>query len=202
MKRFTLAYIRQLPRCQMRLTFSTMLTLSRIALAPFIVGAMLYAMWGFACALFVIAIVTDMLDGFIARLWKQQTFLGACLDPVADKVLLVSCFATLAFTHTPLFSIPLWFVFFVLIKELLLVFGAIALILLSQSAIIKPTLLGKATAMMQMLFIVWLFACYFFHWVPIKTYSLMLGLLFCLVLASLLHYAVIGFSILQQKSRS
>ena len=200
MKRFSLAYIKQLPKSQTRLTFSTVLTLMRIALTPIIVAAMIWQQWGMAFGLFVIAIVTDLLDGYIARVWNQQTFLGACLDPIADKVLLVSCFAALAFVHTPLFTIPLWFVYVVLIKELLLVVGAALLLLSSEQRLIQPTWLGKMTTTVQMLFIVWLFACYFFCWVPIKTYLLMLGLLLLLVLASLLHYISIGIKVLQHKS--
>ena len=133
-----------------------------------------------------------MLDGCIARFCNQQTFLGACLDPIADKLLLLGCFFALAFMQTPLFAIPQWFVYIVLIKELTIIGGAAFLIITASADTIRPTLLGKLSTVMQMLFIVWLFACYFFHWVPIKTYWTMLSLLLFLVLASLVHYVLIG----------
>jgi len=199
MKKCSLEYLKRLPESQTRFTFSTALTLVRIILTPIIVGAMVCRRWDIAFWLFMIAIITDLLDGYIARIWQQQTVVGACLDPIADKVLLVACFATLAFVQTPLFTIPRWFVYTVLIKELVLVIGAALLLLSHEKFSIQPTLLGKVTAAMQMVFIVWLFACYFFCWVPVKTYVLMLSLLLLFVLASLLQYISIGLQVVQHK---
>jgi phosphatidylglycerophosphate synthase len=103
----------------------------------------------------------------------------------------------LAFVQSPLFVIPKWFVWFVLCKEVLQVTGA-AFVYLSKGHIeIRPTKLGKVTAMAQMCFIIWLFACYFFHWVPIKTYYTMLGLLLILITVSLVQYALIGIRFLR-----
>ena len=167
-------------------------------LTPIIVVVMMWHYWGMAFGLFLVAIATDLLDGYIARAWHQQTFLGACLDPIADKFLLVSCFTTLAFVHTPLFTIPRWFVYSVLSKELLLIVGAALLVVRGKHEAIRPTWLGKMTAAMQMIFVVWLFACYFFCWVPIKTYIFMLGLLLLLVLASLLQYVSIGLKLISK----
>ena len=94
------------------------------------------------------------------------------------------------------FLVFLWFVYIILAKELLLVLGVILFILFYPQNIIQPTLLGKLTTTMQMLFIVWLFACYFFGWMPIKTYWVMLSLLLCLVVATLCQYIRIGISLL------
>jgi len=170
------------------ITVSTMFTIARIVLTPFIVGAMIFGWWGVAFSLFVAAALTDVIDGGLARLLDQRTALGACLDPIADKVLLLSCFATLSFVDTPLFSIPLWFVTFVLLKEFLLVGGAVMLYYARGYVDIYPTKLGKMTMLAQVLFIVWLFACYFFHWMPVKTYYGALGSVCLLVSASLFHY--------------
>ncbi|MFI5333439.1 MAG: CDP-alcohol phosphatidyltransferase family protein, partial [Candidatus Babeliales bacterium] len=142
--------------------------------------------------LFVTAAVTDVLDGNIARWRNEQTFLGACLDPIADKCLLVSCFFTLAFVRTPLFSIPRWFVIIMLIKEVIIVGGAYAIYLIRGSVAIEPTRLGKMTTVFQVLFIIWLFACYFFQWVPIKTYYVMLTSVLIIAGASCAHYVAIG----------
>ena len=199
MKKLSLAYLRQLPNNQKRLTVSTMLTITRMALTPVIVAMMVWQRWGVAFSLFVIAIITDLLDGYLARVRNEQTFLGACLDPIADKLLLISCFATLAFVRTPLFTIPFWFVCVVLIKELLIIIGATMLVLSKKQFLVKPTLLGKITTAVQMLFIVWLFSCHFFHWMPIKTYWVMLSLLLFLVLASLLQYVSIGIRAITNK---
>lgn len=161
-------------------------------LAPCVVIAMMQGAWGKAFIFFLIASMTDFLDGNMARLLNEQTFLGACLDPIADKILLVPCFMTLAFIQTPLFSIPLWFVLTVLVRELLVFAGAVAVYTINGDIIIKPTLLSKLTTLMQMVFIIWLFACYFFEWKPTMLYYTMLGLLLVLVVSSLMQYVYIG----------
>lgn len=139
------------------------------------------------------AAVTDCLDGNLARLLHEKTFLGACLDPIADKLLLISFFFTLVFLETPLFSVPLWFVLLVLLKESIVVFGAAFILISGRHLDVRPTMLGKATTVMQMLFIIWLFACYYFHWVPVKTYYVMLTLMLLMVALSFMQYARIGF---------
>ncbi len=191
--------LRKLSRERFRITFPTVLTITRLALTPFIVCAMIFQLWSAAFWLFIIAAITDLLDGFLARRWNQRTFFGACLDPIADKVLLLSVFFTLAFVPTPLFSIPRWFCWFVLAKELLQLLGAIAIYKFKGNLNIQPTILGKLTTVVQMSFILWLFTCYFFHWMPMKTYSMMLGLLFILVLATFVQYGTIGWKFVKGK---
>jgi cardiolipin synthase len=191
-KKINLRLLHQLPADQKRITIPTLFTVVRIVLAPVIVAAMIMQQWGIAFWLFIVASASDFLDGYLARLWNEKTFLGACLDPIADKILLLSCFFTLAFVQSPLFIIPLWFVWFVLTKELLLVFGVIFVVIRTGSLHIQPTLLGKLTTFAQMGFITWLFACYFFRWLPVKTYYTSLGILFILVAASFVQYACIG----------
>jgi len=149
--------------------------------------------WGVAFVLILISSITDLLDGYIARNFNQKTFLGACLDPIADKLLVLSIYITLVFVQSPLFSIPIWFVILVLLKEILLISGVVFLFFKKGFLDIKPTLLGKLTMVVQILFIIWLFACYFFHWLPVKTYYTVLGVVLCLVLSSLCQYARIGF---------
>lgn len=198
MKKLSWQYVRQLPAEQKRITVPTIITLIRILLTPLIVYSMVRHQWGSAFGLFLIATISDMLDGSIARFCNQQTFLGACLDPIADKLLLLGCFFALAFIETPLFAIPQWFVYIVLIKELTIISGATFLITTASADTIRPTLLGKLSTVVQMLFIIWLFACYFFHWVPLKTYWTMLSLLLFLVLASLVQYVFIGIRALKK----
>ena len=193
MRNFNFKKIFSLPAEQRRLTFSSFITLIRIALVPFIVTAMIAHQWGTAFILFVIAALTDLIDGFVARYFNQQTFLGACLDPIADKILLLSCFFSLAFINSPLFSIPLWLVLIILCKEVIQIIGALLIFIYKGQLIVKPTLLGKLNTVVQILFIIWLFACYFFRWVPVKTYYTMLGLLLLLTCLSFAQYSVIGY---------
>ena len=192
MRRLNLNFFKKLPPHEKKVTASTMLTLVRIALVPFIIGAMVVQGWGTAFTLFVIAAITDVLDGNLARWMNEKTFLGACLDPLADKFLVVSCFLTLAFVQSPLFIIPRWFVLFVLSKELLQIAGALFIYNKKGHIVVQPTILGKMTTLVQIGFIMWLFACYFFAWLPIKTYYCMLGLVLVLVCTSFVQYVRIG----------
>ena len=190
--RLTFAFLKRLPSHETRMTVATMVTLARIALVPVIVGSMVIGQWGTAFSFFVVAALTDLFDGLLARWNDEKTFLGACLDPIADKILLVSCFFTLGFVQSPLFSIPLWFVALVVCKEVLQITGSILFYYNRGYLDVQPTMLGKSTTVYQMGFIVWLFACYFFHWVPTKTYYVMLSTMVGLICASFVQYALIG----------
>ena len=175
------------------ITISTIFTLLRIALTPCIIIAMIMHRWSLACGLFIFAAATDALDGFLARALHQETYLGSILDPLADKILLISCFAAIAFIDSPLFTIPPWFVLVILIKELFLIVGFGGLYIRSGAIAIRPTLLSKLTTVCQVLFIFWLFLCHFYNWVPIKTYYVMLGSLMTLILLTLMQYMVISY---------
>ncbi len=185
-------FLSRIPADQKRITFSTVITLIRLMLIPLIVVAMLANQWGVAFFLFMLASLSDMADGYLARAMHQETLLGACLDPIADKLLIVSVFFSLACMRSPLFTIPMWFVVLVLIKELVLVGGALYMFLRKGEISIKPHLFGKMAAVIQMAFVAWLFLCYFFQWVPIKTYYTMLGIVLITMFISLIQYGMIG----------
>jgi cardiolipin synthase len=192
LKKFTLHIFQHLPETEMRITIPTLFTLARIIVVPVIVGAMVMGWWGCAFSFFVFACLTDVIDGLLARFLNEKTFLGACLDPIADKLLLISCFFTLAFVSTPLFSVPRWFVFFVISKEMIQLAGASIIYAIRGHLNVQPTILGKTTTCIQMIFIMWLFACYFFCWVPMKTYYTMLGIMILFIGGSFMQYAHIG----------
>src|SRR5262245_17807351 len=82
MKKFSFQLFKKLPAHEKKITFSTALTILRFILIPFIVGAMIMNAWHTAFILFVIAAITDVLDGWLARWMNQRTFLGAALDPL------------------------------------------------------------------------------------------------------------------------
>ena len=193
MLKLNLQFFKHLPAREKKITIPTLFTLARIVLTPIIVAAMIFQYWGVACILFIIAALTDMIDGNLARYYGEKTFLGACLDPIADKFLLLSCFFTLAFVQSPLFAIPVWFVWLVLLKELVLIGSALLVYAIKGHIEVKPLLLGKLTAVVQMGFIIWLFACYFFRWLPIRTYYLMLCVLLIMIFASLIQYLIMGW---------
>ena len=193
MVKITWSHLKIMLAKERRITFSTMLTIARLVAVPFVVFAMIQGAWGWAFGLFLAAAVTDILDGYLARLLNQQTFLGACLDALADKILILAVFATLTFVDTPLFRIPGWFLWIVLGKELFQIMGAFIVYTVRGRIYVSPTRLGKVAMIVQTLFIVWLFACYFFGWLPVKTYAAALTIVVSIVLASLVRYVRIGW---------
>ncbi|HJZ23027.1 MAG TPA: CDP-alcohol phosphatidyltransferase family protein [Candidatus Babeliales bacterium] len=198
--RFSLSRIKKLFQKislgSVNITLSTYITLSRIFLIPFIVAAMILGHWGWALILFLIAALTDLLDGFLARLLSQQSFLGACLDPLADKALVLSCFITLACIEDPTLPISKLFVFFVLIKEILQILGVIALFYLQGFVHIKPTMTAKISMWVQALFIFWVCACYLFRWMPLKSYRFILSIVVVSIFLSFIQYVYIGYKAL------
>ena len=145
------------------ITIPTLLTLSRLALAPWIGLAIIDHAWGLACFLFVIAAITDALDGALARWWQQESVLGACLDPIADKLLILTCYGSLMIAD-PFHAIPSWFVYTILFKDILLVIGALGGGMARSAFVIRPNLLGKVAMAMQIIFVFWILVCAFMHW--------------------------------------
>lgn len=150
-------------------------------------------MAGFWC--FVGAALTDAFDGMVARMRNEQTALGAYLDPIADKLLLMACFLTLAYTHTPLFRVPLWFAWFIVIKEVLLVCGVIVCYSWYGPVTMRPTILSKTTTLLQLCFIGWLFVCYFFNWALQEVCMNVLMIMATMVVGCFAQYARAGLRI-------
>ena len=174
-------------------TISNVLTVLRIFLVPVIVIGIAYHWWVGVFFLLLLASATDVLDGYGARWLNEQTALGACLDPIADKILLVSSFATLSFIDSPSFSVPSWFVFLVVIRETIILVGSFFLLLVGGQTKIVPRIWGKITTFLQLVFILWIFVCYFAGWNPARTYSVLLVFLALLSIVSLIQYGRVGW---------
>jgi cardiolipin synthase len=130
------------------LTLANQLTILRIMLIPVFVLLVVYGFLGWALVVFLAAGLTDALDGLIARLTGQRTSLGAWLDPMADKLLLVTTFVVLTLPNVPLTNhIPLWLTVFVISRDIVIV-GVVAIVNLAWGPrTFKPSMLGKlATA--------------------------------------------------------
>lgn len=125
------------------------LTLLRIFLIPFLVGFLIYGHYEWALAVLVLAGVTDILDGVIARVANQRTKLGMYLDPLADKLLLTSAFVTLAILH----QVPSWAAIVVVSRDLIILAGALLLYVLATPFEVNPTVLGKGTTLAQLLYL-------------------------------------------------
>lgn len=127
------------------LTLANQLTLFRIALVPAFVILVLYGRTGWALVTFLIAGLTDLLDGLIARRAGQKTTLGAWLDPMADKLLLVSAFVVLTVPDSGLrVRLPLWLTILVISRDLAIVLTVAVVNLAIGRRTFAPSLLGKA----------------------------------------------------------
>jgi cardiolipin synthase (CMP-forming) len=129
------------------MTIPNLLTISRILLTPLLAWLLLEAKLGYALLVFLAAGATDGLDGFIARLCHQKSQLGAYLDPLADKLLLVSSFILLSRIDL----IPSWLVVVTVGRDLVIVAGCLILVLYHVPIQVKPVLSGKLSTMFQLL---------------------------------------------------
>ncbi len=187
------SFFKQLPEKEKKLTLSTKITLLRLISIPFIVFAIISHYWGIVFWLIIFAAISDIIDGKIARARNEITILGTCLDPITDKLLVLSCYLTFAYTDTLFLSIPVWFFWLVLFKEILLIIGGVIFYFLNGN-IVQPVTVGKTAMAVQIIFIAWLASCYYFHWHPIITYKLMLTTVIIFVFSSLFQYFKIGIN--------
>jgi cardiolipin synthase len=126
------------------------LTLTRVLMIPLFVIFIINKNFGWALITFVIAGITDGIDGLIARITHQRTELGAYLDPIADKLLLFSAFITLAIVEI----IPSWLVVIVITRDIIILVGFLVMLLTGYHPKINPRLLSKMTTAFQILTIV------------------------------------------------
>jgi cardiolipin synthase len=123
------------------------ITLVRVILIPFFVDLMIYGYYRPALLVFIVACCTDAIDGTIARMTNTKTELGAFLDPMADKLLIVSSFVTLAILAT----LPVWLVIIVVSRDIILALGSMIIYLTGNDLTIRPSIVGKATTFFQFL---------------------------------------------------
>ena len=133
-----------------RLTVSipNLITLGRILLVPVVVWAIIYGELWLAFVLFLAAGVSDAVDGYLAKRFNMASELGAYLDPLADKTLIVSIYVTLGIAG----KIPLWLVILVVSRDIMII-GAIMLSWLLESPLkMKPLLVSKLNTVAQIVF--------------------------------------------------
>ncbi len=144
------------------LTLANQLTLLRMFLIPAYVTLTLYGEFGWALLVFLIAGVTDALDGLIARLANQKSALGAWLDPAADKLLLVTTFVLLTLPDIGLVNrIPVWLTLSVISRDVGIILTVAVVSLSSGPREFQPSLLGKAATAW---FIVTCLVVMYFNW--------------------------------------
>jgi cardiolipin synthase len=135
-------------------TLPNLLTASRLILAPIVAWRLLEHDVEGAFWLFVIAAFTDLLDGNLARWLNQRSVLGAWLDPIADKVMLLTTLSMLALTGL----LPMWLLFVVVVRDLVILAGAEAYRRLTGKLDVRPTLSGKVATFMEFVLVSWVLA--------------------------------------------
>ena len=128
-----------------RLTVPNIITVARILLTPLFIILLIQKHYHQALWVFVLAGISDMVDGLIARRWQQKSPLGAFLDPLADKLLMCSSFVTLSIYHL----IPPWLTVLVISRDVILVLGVMLFKMVNFPVVVRPSLAGKLSTTTQ-----------------------------------------------------
>jgi cardiolipin synthase len=132
------------------MTIPNIITIARLICVPVIIYAMLLGALDVAFLLFLAAGISDGVDGFIARRYNQRSKLGAYIDPVADKLLLVSTFIMLGFIE----ALPLWLIITVVSRDVLIIAAVVLSSLTHNPVEMKPIFVSKANTAMQVVLLV------------------------------------------------
>jgi cardiolipin synthase len=133
---------------------------------------------------FALAAILDGVDGYIARRYNQRSELGAILDPLADKLLLVSGIVVLSFDHQPhLQSVPLWLTGTIIGRDVLLLAGLIVIQMTVGKVRVKPRILGKIATVFQMAVVLWILLLWPARWITL----LSLGAAICTGISGLFY---------------
>jgi cardiolipin synthase len=137
------------------ITVPNLLTVFRMVLIPVFVSLLFYQRFVLALGVFVLAGVTDSLDGLLARRFNQKSQLGTILDPIADKLMLVTAFVVLSMrsvfpqpvpSHLP---IPFWVTVAVISRDVFILVGAAAINIVTGFRGFRPSMLGKINTVIQ-----------------------------------------------------
>ena len=175
------------------ISIPNILTIIRILLTPLFVIMLLRGLYAMALLVFAVAGISDGLDGFIARYFNQRTPLGAWLDPIADKLLLVSAYVGLAIFGV----IPAWIAVVVIARDVIITMGIVVLTLTEKKYEVRPSIVSKCTTTAQIITVM----LSLFDPGQTKLTGLhppILWLTAVLTILSGLHYIFIGMRILQE----
>jgi cardiolipin synthase (CMP-forming) len=130
-------------------TVPNQITLLRLGFLPIFLSLISYERYKWALVVLVIAGLSDLFDGWLARRLNQRSSLGAYLDPIADKLLLSSSFVILAFKQ----KIAWWLTIIVLSRDVLILIVAVVIILISGYRPFPPSILGKLTTLFEIILV-------------------------------------------------
>ncbi|KGE04667.1 CDP-alcohol phosphatidyltransferase family protein [Pseudohaliea rubra] len=164
-----------------------LLTGSRLLLALPLALAIFEGRFSTALIIAAIAGLTDALDGFLARHLDARSRLGAALDPIADKILIFAVFASLAAVGL----MPVWVAAVVILRDVVIVSGALAYQLVVGELEFSPTALSKANMAVQVLFLVTILGNAVGGWLPAPALVTLTTVVLILAIASGLQYVVL-----------
>lgn len=127
------------------MTIPNLITVARLFLVPLIIVTIVNAQWQTAFVIFVAAGLSDAVDGYLARHCGMASELGAWLDPLADKALIVSIYVTLAIVG----AVPVWLVVLIVMRDLMIVAAVLLSLLLGRPLAIKPFRVSKLNTVAQ-----------------------------------------------------
>lgn len=130
------------------MTLPNLITIARLVMVPLVVVTIGQGLWTLAFVLFVVAGISDAADGIIARRYHLRSELGAYLDPLADKALLVSIYVTLSVIGT----LPGWLAVVVVSRDAMIVSAILISRLMDNPVAIKPLFVSKANTAAQIAF--------------------------------------------------
>ena len=168
------------------LSIPNIITLGRIILVPVIVWAIVSSQMEIAFAIFVIAGVSDAVDGFLAKRFNMTSELGALLDPLADKALLVSIYVALGIWG----AVPRWIVILVVSRDIMIVSAVIVSWLFDKPVEMKPLMVSKLNTVAQVAFAALVLASLGFRFQPHPYDLILMGLVTVFTLGSVWLYLV------------
>src|SRR5215470_8899375 len=161
-----------------------LITLGRILLVPIIIWAIASDQMELAFAVFVVAGVSDAVDGFLAKRFQMTSELGALLDPLADKALLVSIYITLGIWG----AIPRWIVILVVSRDIMIVAAVLVSWLFDKPVAIRPLMVSKLNTVAQVAFAALVLASLSFGFKPMPYDRILMGCVTVLTLSSVALY--------------
>ena len=168
------------------MSIPNIITLGRIMLVPFIVWAIASNQMEIAFAIFVVAGVSDAVDGFLAKRFNMASELGALLDPIADKALLVSIYVALGIWG----AVPRWIVILVVSRDIMIVTAVMVSWLVGKPIPMKPLMVSKLNTVAQVAFAALVLAALGFGFRSTPYDQILMGLVTVFTLVSVSLYLV------------
>ena len=172
------------------LTAPNQLTLLRMVFLPFIIIHLVAGHYRWALILFILAGISDGLDGLLARTLKQQTTLGQYLDPIADKLLLSTMFMVLSILH----KIPWKYTVLVFSRDISILCASAVLYAIAGLRDFRPSIFGKANTFAQVaaIFFVLLFQVDHARWISISRLTFLRATFFFTIISGLHYVLLVG----------